>query len=125
MFGYLSPDVLRYVADALNLSIAQVYGVVTFYNFFTMVPRGKHQILLCRGTGCHVRGSGAILTAIEKELGIKEGETTKDGRFSLSTARCIGACALAPAMAVDDDVYGKLTVDKIPQLFKTDLKKYV
>jgi len=70
-------------------------------------------------------GSDQILTALEKQLGVKEGETTKDGRFTLSTARCIGACALAPAMSVGDDVYGKLTADKIPQLFKTDLKKYV
>jgi bidirectional [NiFe] hydrogenase diaphorase subunit len=125
MFGYLSADLLRYIASALKLPMSHVYGVVTFYNFFTMVPRGKHQIMVCRGTGCHVRGSDHILTALEKELGVKEGETTKDGRFSLSTARCIGACALAPAMSVGDDVYGKLTADKIPQLFKTDLKKYV
>ena len=125
MFGHLGADVLRYIAGALKLPVSHVYGVVTFYNFFTMVPRGKHQIMICRGTGCHVRGSDQILTALEKQLGVKEGETTKDGRFTLSTARCIGACALAPAMSVGDDVYGKLTVDKIPQLFKTDLKKYV
>ena len=125
MFGYLSADVLRYVAHALKLPISHVYGVVTFYNFFTMVPRGKHQVMVCRGTGCHVRGSDQILTAIEKELGIKEGETTKDGRFSLTTARCIGACALAPAVSVGDDVYGKLTPDKVPQFCKTGLQKYV
>jgi NADH:ubiquinone oxidoreductase subunit E len=80
--------------------------------------------MVCRGTGCHVRGADAIMAAIEKELGIKEGETTKDGMFSLTTARCIGACALAPAIAVGDDVYGKLQADKIPQLAKTELKKY-
>jgi NADH:ubiquinone oxidoreductase subunit E len=125
MFGYLSADVLRYVAGALKLPMAHVFGVVTFYNFFTMVPRGKHQIMICRGTGCHVRGSDKILAALEKELGVKEGETTRDGRFSLTTARCIGACALAPAMSVGDDVYGKLTADKIPLLFKTEMKKYV
>lgn len=125
MFGYLSADVLRYIAGALKLSVAHVYGVVTFYNFFTLVPRGKHQILLCRGTGCHVRGSGQVLAALEKQLGVREGETTRDGRFSLATARCIGACALAPAMSVGDDVYGKLTADKIPLLFKTDMTKYV
>ena len=125
MFGYLSADVLRYVAGALKLPISHVYGVVTFYNFFTMVPRGKHQIMVCRGTGCHVRGSDKILAAMEKELGVKEGETTKDGRFSLGTARCIGACALAPEVSVGDDVYGKLTADRIPHLCKTDLRKYV
>ena len=125
MFGFLGADVLRYVAAALRLPMSHVYGVVTFYNFFTMVPRGKHQILVCRGTGCHVRGSEAIITALEKELGVLEGETTKDNLFSLTTARCIGACALAPAMAVGDDVYGKMTPDKIPHFCKTDLKKYV
>jgi bidirectional [NiFe] hydrogenase diaphorase subunit len=125
MFGYLSADVLKYVAGALKLPLSHVYGVVTFYHFFTMVPRGKHQIMVCRGTGCHVRGSETILSALEKELGIKEGETTKDGLFSLTTARCIGACALAPAMSVDDDVHGRLTADKIPQFCKTELKKYV
>jgi bidirectional [NiFe] hydrogenase diaphorase subunit len=125
MFGYLGTDVLRYIAAALKLPVSHVYGVVTFYNFFTMVPRGRHQIMVCRGTGCHVRGSDQILAAMEKELGVKEGETTKDGRFSLSTARCIGACALAPAMSVGDDVYGKLTTEKVPHLCKVELKKYV
>lgn len=125
MFGHLSADVLRYVASALKLPVAHVYGVVTFYHFFTMKPRGKHQIMVCRGTGCHVRGSDAILAAIEKELGIQEGETTKDGLLSLTTARCIGACALAPALSVGDDVFGKLTAEKIPQFCKVELKKYV
>ena len=124
MFGYLSADVLRYVANGLKLPVSHVYGVVTFYNFFTLVPRGKHQIMCCRGTGCHVRGADAVIRALEKELGVKEGETTRDGMFSLTTARCIGACALAPAMSIGDDVYGKLTPDKIPQFCKTDLKKY-
>lgn len=125
MFGYLSADVIRYVASALKLPMSRVYGVVTFYNFFTMTPRGKHQIMVCRGTGCHVRGSDQILAALEKELGVKEGETTKDNRFSLSTARCIGACALAPAVSVGDDVFGKLTPDKVVHFVKSDLKKYV
>jgi bidirectional [NiFe] hydrogenase diaphorase subunit len=125
MFGHLSADVLRYVASALKLPVSHVYGVVTFYNFFTMVPRGKHQIMVCRGTGCHVRGSDLILSALEKELGVKEGETTKDGMFTLSTARCIGACALAPAVSVGDDVFGKLTPDQVGHFCKSNLKKYV
>ena len=124
MFGFLSADVLQYVAQALKLPSSHVYGVVTFYNFFTMVPRGKHQIMICRGTGCHVRGADAIIQALGKELGVKEGETTKDNLFTLTTARCIGACALAPAMSVDDDVYGKLTPDRIGQLCKKEFKKY-
>ena len=125
LFGYLSADVLRYVAAALKLPLSQIYGVVTFYHFFTMVPRGKHQILVCTGTSCHVRGSKTILERLEQQLGIKAGETTKDNLFSLNTARCIGACALAPAIAVGDDVYGKLSPDKIPRLCQRDLKKYV
>ena len=125
LFGYLSADVLRYVAGALKLPLSQVYGVVTFYHFFTMVPRGKHQILVCTGTSCHVRGSKTILERLEQQLGIKEGETTKDHLFSLNTARCIGACALAPAIAIGDDVYGKLSPDKIPGLCRKEFKKYV
>ena len=125
LFGYLSADVLRYVAATLKLPLSQVYGVVTFYHFFTMVPRGKHQILVCTGTSCHVRGSKTILERLEQQLGIKEGETTKDNLFSLDSARCIGACALAPAIAIGDDVYGKLSPDKIPRLCQKDLKKYV
>jgi bidirectional [NiFe] hydrogenase diaphorase subunit len=124
LFGYLSPDVLRYVAGSLKLPVAQVYGVVTFYHFFTMLPRGKHQILVCRGTTCHVRGASAVLEELEKTLHIHEGETTSDNLLSLGTARCIGACALAPALSVDDDVYGRLTPDKVRRLCQKDLKKY-
>ena len=125
LFGHLSADVLRYVAGSLKIPLAQVYGVVTFYHLFTMVPRGKHQIMVCTGTTCHVRGSKTILERLEQQLGIKQGETTKDNLFSLNCARCIGACALAPAIAVGDDVYGKLSPDKIPRLCQKELKKYV
>jgi len=125
LFGYLSADVLRYTAAALKLPLAQVYGVVTFYHFFTMVPRGKHQILVCTGTTCHVRGSKAILEQLEEQLGVKAGETTRDNLFSLNSARCIGACALAPAMSVGDDVYGRLSPDKVLRICQKDLKKYV
>ena len=125
LFGHLSADVLRYVAGSLKIPLAQVYGVVTFYHLFTMVPRGKHQIMVCTGTTCHVRGSKTILERLEQQLGIEQGETTKDNLFSLNSARCIGACALAPAIAVGDDVYGKLSPDKIPRLCQKDLKKYV
>ena len=124
LFGHLSADVLRYVSGSLRVPLSQVYGVVTFYHLFTTVPRGKHQIMVCTGTSCHVRGSKLILEKLEKELGVHEGETTKDNLFSLGTARCIGACALAPAVAIGDDVYGKLTADKVPHLCKHDLKKY-
>ena len=125
LFGYLGTDVLRYIAGALKLPLAQVYGVTTFYNFFSVVPRGKHQILVCTGTTCHVRGAANVLERLGQQLGIQHGETTKDGLFSLHTARCIGACALAPAITVGDDVYGKLTPDKIPRFCQKELKKYV
>jgi len=124
LFGYLSADLLTYIAGKLKLPVAQVYGVVTFYHFFTMKPRGKHQLLVCTGTGCHVRGSKAILERLQQQLGVAEGECTKDGLFSVHQARCIGACALAPAIAIGDDVFGKLSPDKIPNFVKKDLKKY-
>ena len=125
LFGYLRSDVLRYIAAALRLPISHVYGVVTFYHFFTMKPRGKHQILVCTGTTCHVCGAKGVLERLAQQLGIREGETTTDNLFSLSTARCVGACALAPVIVVDDDVYGKLSPEKIPKLVEKDLKKYV
>jgi NADH:ubiquinone oxidoreductase subunit E len=124
LFGYLSADVLRYISGSLKIPIAQVYGVVSFYHLFTMVPRGKHQIMVCRGTTCHVRGAQQLMERLEQQLGVKEGETTKDNLFSLHSARCIGACALAPAIAVDDDVYGKISADKVPKFCQKDLKKY-
>ncbi|MGA2602694.1 MAG: NAD(P)H-dependent oxidoreductase subunit E [Verrucomicrobiia bacterium] len=123
-FGYLAPDVLRYVAGAMKLPLAHVYGVTTFYNFFSVVPRGKYQIMVCTGTTCHVRGAATVVERLGQQLGIERGETTKDGLFSLQTARCIGACALAPAITVGDDVYGKLTPDKIPRFCQKELKKY-
>jgi bidirectional [NiFe] hydrogenase diaphorase subunit len=125
LFGYLSADVTRYIASGLKLPLAHVYGVITFYHLFTIVPRGKHQILVCRGTACHVRGGQLILERLKQQLGIQEGETTKDGLLSLHSARCIGACALAPAISVDEDVYGKLTPDKIPRLCQKEMRKYV
>ena len=124
-FGYLALDVLRYIASAMKLPLAHVYGVTTFYNFFSVVPRGKYQIMVCTGTTCHVRGAATVVERLGQQLGIKQGETTKDGLFSLQTARCIGACALAPAITVGDDVYGKLSPDKISRFCQKELKKYV
>ncbi len=123
-FGYLAPDVLRYIATSMKLPLAHVYGVTTFYNFFSIVPRGKYQIMVCTGTTCHVRGAATVVERLGQQLGIQRGETTKDGLFSLQTARCIGACALAPAITVGEDVYGKLSPDKIPRFCQKELKKY-
>jgi bidirectional [NiFe] hydrogenase diaphorase subunit len=109
LFGFLDNDVLIYVARSLKAPPSRVYGVATFYNFFKLKPAGEHTCTVCMGTACYVKGAGAILAALEKEYGIEAGETTSDQRLSLVTARCVGACGLAPAVVIDDDLEGKLT----------------
>jgi NADH:ubiquinone oxidoreductase subunit E len=108
LFGYLPKKVQERVAEGLNISLNEVYGVITFYNFFSTVPQGRHSVKVCLGTACYVRGSQQILGKAEKDLGIKVGGTTDDRRYSLDVVRCIGACGLAPAMLIDDDVYGRV-----------------
>jgi NADH-quinone oxidoreductase subunit E len=103
--GYLPKEVQRRIAEGLNLSPSQVYGVVSFYAFFTTVPRGKHIIRVCLGTACYVKGSQQILERLEQELGLKVGGITKDRKFSLEAVRCLGCCSLAPAIVVDDDTH--------------------
>nr|HPO60498.1 NAD(P)H-dependent oxidoreductase subunit E [Exilispira sp.] len=110
LFGYLPVEVQKFIAMQLNLPFSQVYGVVTFYNFFSMKPKGKHVINVCLGTACYVKGAEKVVTNFEDALHIKMGETTSDKMFTLSSARCFGACGLAPAVMVDDEVYGQ--VDK-------------
>jgi bidirectional [NiFe] hydrogenase diaphorase subunit len=108
LFGFLEDDVLLYIGRALRAPLSRVYGVATFYNFFKMKPAGEHTCTVCMGTACYVKGAGAILQALEEEHGIKAGETTSDQKLSLVTARCVGACGLAPAVVIDDDLEGKL-----------------
>ncbi len=103
--GYLPRQVQRRIADGLNLSPSQVYGVVSFYAFFTTVPRGRHIIRVCLGTACYVKGSQQIIERIEKELGLKVGGITKDRKYSLEAVRCLGCCSLAPAMVIDNDTH--------------------
>ena len=103
--GYLPRQVQRRIADGLNLSPSQVYGVVSFYAFFTTVPRGKHIIRVCLGTACYVKGSQQIIERIEKELDLKVGGITKDRKYSFEAVRCLGCCSLAPAMVVDNDTH--------------------
>jgi len=103
--GYLPEQIQRKVAEGLNIPLAQVYGVVTFYSFFTMKPRGKHQVRVCLGTACHVRGGHQIEKELEQDLGIMPGEVTQNREFSLDVVRCLGACGLAPVMMVGDDTY--------------------
>jgi bidirectional [NiFe] hydrogenase diaphorase subunit len=109
LFGFLEDDVLIYIARSLKAPHSRVYGVATFYNFFKMKPAGEHTCTVCMGTACYVKGAGAILEALEAEHGIQAGETTPDQKLSLVTARCLGACGLAPAVVIDEDLEGKLT----------------
>lgn len=111
--GYLPYVVQRQVATGLGIPLAQVYGVVTFYSFFTMKPKGRHQIRVCLGTACHVRGSKRVIDNLEKDLGIEPGDCTEDREFSLDTVRCLGACGLAPVMVVDKDTHKQVKVAKL------------
>ena len=106
------------VAETLGVSLAEVYGVAPFYSQFSLLPKGKYKIGVCLGTACYVKGSGEVLAEVEKILGVKAGEVTPDGRFSIDATRCIGCCGLAPVMTVNDDVYGKLTADGVAVLAK-------
>jgi len=110
--GYLPKKVQHRIAEGLNLSPSQVYGVVSFYAFFTIVPRGKHIIRICLGTACYVRGSKQILDHLQRELNVEVGGITKDRKYSLEAVRCLGACGLAPVMVVDHDTYGMINPGK-------------
>ncbi|OEG62121.1 NADH-quinone oxidoreductase subunit NuoE [Halanaerobium congolense] len=115
-YGYLPEEVMKEIALGLNLSLSQVYGVVTFYSQFHQEPRGNNIIRVCMGTACHVRGGDSILDAIKDELAIEAGETTEDLEFTLESVACIGACGLAPVIMINDDTHGRLTPDKIPAI---------
>lgn len=115
-FGYLPVEVQEVVAECLHIPVAKVYGVVSFYSFFTMNPKGKYPINLCLGTACYVRGAEKILDALRNELKIEVGDVTPDGKFSLNTLRCVGACGLAPVMSIGDKTYGRITADKVKDI---------
>ena len=108
IFGYLPREVQTRLGRGLNISPSYIYGVVSFYAFFTMVPRGRHTVRICLGTACYVKGAPEILSKVEQELGIRVGQTTSDRRFTLLEVRCLGACGLAPVMMVGDDTHGAL-----------------
>ncbi|MBU6402493.1 MAG: bidirectional hydrogenase complex protein HoxE [Verrucomicrobia bacterium] len=109
LFGYLDDDVLRFLATRLRLPPSRVYGVATFYHFFTLKPKGAHTCVVCLGTACYVKGAAQVLAAVEARAGIRAGETTSDNRLSLLTARCIGACGIAPAVVYDGAVTPRQT----------------
>lgn len=116
MFGYLPAEVQEVIAKELNLSVAHVYGVVTFYSFFTMIPKGRHPISICLGTACYVRGAEKVLEEFKRQLKIQVGETTPDGKFSLSCLRCVGACGLAPVVMVGEKVYGRVSTEGVQDI---------
>ena len=120
IYGYLPIEVQKMIAAGLNVPLEEVYGVATFYSQFSLYPKGKYKISVCLGTACYVKGSGDVFEELTKKLNIKSGECTADGRFSLDACRCVGACGLAPVLTVNDEVYGKVTVDDID----TILAKY-
>lgn len=109
-FGYLDEAALRYTASLLKVPLSKVYGVATFYHFFTLKPPGAHTCVVCMGTACYIKGAGNLLNGMEEKYGVKPGQTTPDGKISLLTARCIGSCGLAPAVVFDGDMLGKLDV---------------
>lgn len=119
-FGYISEDVQEFIADKLGIPESKVYGVITFYSYFTTEPKGKYVISICTGTACFVRGAGDVLEEFKKHLKIKEGQTTEDGLFTIDTLRCVGACGLAPVVTINDKIYGKIT----PEQVKSVLDEY-
>lgn len=121
IYGYLPIDVQKTISEGLNISLAEIYGVVTFYSRFSLTPKGKYRVSLCLGTACYVKGAAKILEKVKEKLGIDVGECTKDGLFSLDAARCIGACGLSPVMMINEQVYGKLTPDEVGDI----LDKYI
>ncbi len=114
--GYLPEEMQRLIASKLNIPVSKVYGVVTFYTFFTMTPKGRHPISVCMGTACYVRGSEKLLEEFKRRLGIDVGETTPDGKFSLDCLRCVGACGLAPVVMIGEKVYGRLQAADIKNI---------
>ena len=115
-YGYIPLDVQELVSDLTGIPVAEIYGVVTFYSFFSLNPKGKYVIGVCLGTACYVKGGQSIIDKFSELLGIKPGQTTSDGLFTLSALRCIGACSIAPAVSINGKVYPKMTVGKVQEV---------
>lgn len=120
IYGYIPMRAQKIISEELNVPMAEIYGVITFYSRFSLEPKGKYNIAVCLGTACYVKGSQAVLDKIKEILGIDVGQVTADGKFSLEATRCIGACGLAPVMTINEEVYGKLD----PSMIKDILAKY-
>ena len=123
IFGYLPLELQEFIAKNMGIPLSEVAGVVSFYSFFSTVPRGRHTIRVCLGTACYVRGGKRVVEHLQQKLGIDLGETTEDGLFTLEIARCIGACGLAPAMLIDDKVYRKVTINKLDKILSDYTEK--
>ena len=119
LFGYLPKELQIYIAEKTGVPAAKVYGVVTFYSFFTMKPKGRHTISVCMGTACFVKGGERILDVVKEELGVEIGQMTEDGMFTLEQVHCLGACSLAPVVSIDGKVYGRVTRDKIKEIIQS------
>lgn len=116
IYGYLPIEVQSVIALEMNIPLEEIYGITTFYSQFTLAPKGKYKISVCLGTACYVKGAGDIYAKICEKLGVDGGECTPDGKFSIEACRCIGACGLAPVMTINDDVYGRITVDQVDEI---------
>ena len=121
-YGYIPLEVQELVSQETNISVAEIYGVVTFYSFFSLTPKGKYIIGCCLGTACYVKGAQQVIDKFSEILKVKPGETTEDGLFTLDALRCIGACGIAPAVSISGKVYPKMSVDQVPVVIN-DLKK--
>lgn len=121
--GYLPREAISEICKTLRIPPSEIYGVITFYAQFRTTPRGRHVVRVCRGTACHVRGGGAVLDQVKRELGIDENESTEDMEYALETVACIGACALAPAMVIDEDTFGQVTPGKVTDVFAARAKR--
>lgn len=115
-YGYIPKHAQMEISKYLNIPLAEIYGVITFYSRFTLKPKGKYHIAVCLGTACYVKGSSKIMDRLKERLNIEAGETTKDGKFSIEATRCVGACGLAPVFTVNGEVYGKATVQKLDKV---------
>lgn len=118
IYGYLPVEVQEIIAEETGTPLETIYGVATFYSQFSLNKKGKHEVSVCLGTACYVKGSDRVLEKVEEVLGIKQGECTEDGLFSIESCRCVGACGLAPVMIIDEKVYGKMTPDRVPAIIE-------
>ena len=123
IYGYLPLELQEFISDKMDISLSEVSGVVSFYSFFSTVPRGEHTIRVCMGTACYVRGGKKVVEALQDSLGVELGGTTEDGKFTLEIARCIGACGLAPAMMVDETVYKQVNANMLDRILQEYYRK--